>query len=260
VNVLAFSSKDVDLMQKSAVQTLKEKIQSTDTVVLLSALTPEKGKDTATLIKNMSMAQNVSEFLEEKKLAHFVYISSDAVYADDINPVSETSYAAPATLYGCMHLAREHAVKASAQKHKTPTLVLRPCAVYGPHDTHNSYGPNRFARTALKDSKITLFGNGEEKRDHVFIDDVVRLITLTLGHVSEGLLNIASGSSPSFMEVAQAVASNSGPQTKIECNPRSGPIVHRHFDVTETIRAFPTFSFTSISEGLAKTVHALKSR
>jgi UDP-glucose 4-epimerase len=260
VSVLALGSKDVDLMQKSSVEILKEKIQETDSVVFLSALTPDKGKDAATLIKNVSMAQHVGEFLEQKKVAHMVYISSDAVYADDINPVRETSYTAPSSLYGCMHAARELAVKGAVTKLKTPVAVLRPSAVYGASDTHNSYGPNRFLRTALKDSKITLFGNGEEKRDHIYIDNVVGLITLCLGHVSEGTLNLTTGNSPSFMEVAQEAAKHANPSAKIECNPRSGPITHRHFDITEAIRTFPTFRYTPLSEGIAKTAEALKSR
>src|SRR3546814_11446336 len=64
--------------------------------------------------------------------------------------------------------------------------LLRPTLIYGAEDTHNSYGPNRLRRMARKDARITLFGAGEETRDHISVDDVYRLILLTLRHRSEG--------------------------------------------------------------------------
>jgi nucleoside-diphosphate-sugar epimerase len=100
--------------------------------------------------------------------------------------------------------------------------------------------------------KITLFGQGEEKRDHLYIEDAVGLIGLTLTHKSVGVLNLATGVSVSFMQAAQKVAELAEGKVEIECLPRNNPITHVHFDVTATLKAFPQFKFTALDEGLRK--------
>ena len=252
IEVKSFSSKELDLTNKESVQILKSTVKETDAVVFLSALTPDKGKDTATTMRNLTMAQNVADFVEQSKFSHFISIGSDAIYADDILPegVTEETACAPSTLYGLTHLVRELIIKAAVAKAKVPAVFVRPCAVYGAGDTHNSYGPNRFLRTAIKDRKITLFGEGEEKRDHILVDDLSKLIILCLQHKSEGVINAVGGRSYSFMEVAQEVKSLVGDDVKIECMPRASAITYRHFNVTDRIKSFPEFQPTSLKTGL----------
>jgi len=246
-DVLPLGSADVDLSQPAAVEKLLSLVREGDALVFASALTPDKGKDTRTEMKNLAMGEHVAAVVEKVKFSHIVYISSDAVYADDANPVRETSCASPTTLYGLMHLMRERMILVAAQK--TPVMIVRPCAMYGAGDTHNSYGPNRFMRTAVKDRKIQLFGEGEEQRDHLHVEDCAKLVELCLQQRATGVLNAATGHSVSFMEVAQLAAGIVG-NVEVKGQPRSGPVTHRHFDVTELIKRFPTFRFTPLTEGL----------
>ena len=109
------------------------------------------------------------------------------------SPIGRQGYQR-ATLIGLglnkMHRTRELILAGEA---KAPLAVLRLTAVYGADDTHNSYGPNRFVRQALKDGRISLFGDGEETRDHLYVDDAVALMLAVVSHASTGLLNLASG-------------------------------------------------------------------
>lgn len=250
VSTLALSSRDLNLCQPSCVDTLHKIVEPGDALVLVSALTPDRGKDVATLMRNLQMAQHVAAFLEQAKLAHFVYISSDAVYADDANPVRETTPCSPGSFHGLMHFAREQMFVQAVKKHGIPCLVLRPCAIYGARDTHNSYGPNRFLRTALTEGTITLFGQGEEKRDHVYISDLSRLTALGLSYKSEGVLNVATGSSVTFMQVAQTVSKLCQRPVQVDCRPRATPITHRHFDLAVMMKAFPGFRYILLEDGL----------
>ena len=240
---LAVGSADVDLIQPTAVEKLRGLVREGDALVFASALTPDKGKDARTTMKNLAMGEHVAAVAD--KFSYIVYVSSDAVYADDENPVRETSCASPTTLYGLMHLMRERMLLVG----KTPVMIIRPCAMYGTGDTHNSYGPNRFMRTAMKDRVIQLFGQGEEQRDHLHVNDCARLIELCLKERRTGILNAATGKAVSFMEVAQQVAGIVG-GVEVKGQPRTGPITHRHFDITEMIKAFPAFQFTPLAEGL----------
>jgi len=182
-----------------------------------------------------------------------VYVSSDAVYSDDANPVTERSCQPPSTLHGVMHLAREIMLRTAL---KLPLAMLRPTLVYGAKDSHNGYGPNRFRRLAAKGETITLFGNGEEKRDHVLVDDVAALASTVLHHRSEGVLNIATGRSASFREVAEVVVALSPRSVEIRGTPRQNPITHRHFDITDSLKAFPEFHYVPLREGLARVAKA----
>jgi UDP-glucose 4-epimerase len=216
-------------------------------VVFVSALAP--ARNTAALLKNLMMAEHVIAALAEKPVAHLVYVSSDAVYEDAANPVTERSICQPSSMHGMMHAARELALRNEV---KVPLAILRPSLLYGENDPHNGYGPNRFRRLAEKGEAIALFGEGEEQRDHVYVDDVARLAALAIMHRSTGILNVATGSSISFRGIAELVVALSGRPTEVRGTPRQNPITHRHFDISECLKAFPQFRYTPLREGLAR--------
>jgi nucleoside-diphosphate-sugar epimerase len=255
---LALSRKDVDLADPGAAETLRPLLKPGDSLVVAAALTPDRGRDVATLMTNLRMAEALSKVLGDAACAQVVYLSSDAVY-DGAQPlISEGVAPSPTDLYSLMHVARERILAHAAGASGIPYCVLRPSAVMGPGDTHNSYGPNRFIRSALKDRRIKLFGGGEEMRDHAFVEDVVALVTLVLEHRSAGVLNAASGQSVSFHELAGQIAALVGGGVELENLPRSGPITHRHFDTTNRTRAFPRFRPTRLEEALERTVAGLR--
>lgn len=239
---------EIDLAQSGAGERLAGELRSDDALVFLSALTPDKGRGIDPFLANVRMGAAVCAAIEAKLPSHVVYVSSDAVYPFDSGETHEASCAEPTDLYGAAHLAREIMVRGAV---KCPVAVLRPTLIYGSGDTHNSYGANRFRRTARKEGRITLFGGGEETRDHMFIDDIVALIDLTLRHRSAGTLNLVSGRSVSFGELARMVAGQFPSTVEIVSLPRQTPVTHRKFDAANLRRAFPDFRLTPLEEGLA---------
>ncbi len=248
--LVPLGSKDCDLTVPAAVDVLEGILRDDDAVVFISALTPDRGKDIATLMRNLSMAQHVCAAVAKRRLSHLVYVSSDAVYEDRASLVNEQTPCAPQSFHGVMHLVRERMLIQTLAAAKVPLAILRPSLLYGATDTHNGYGPNRFFRTALKDRKITLFGGGEEQRDHVAIDDVASLIVASLRQRATGTLNIASGTAHSFAEVADAIRQRVPDPVAVEQLPRGSEITHRHFDITATVQAFPAFRPTPLAAGL----------
>ena len=248
-NADGVSSDDVDLTAEGAGAALAGRLRDDDAVVFVSALTPDRGKDAATLERNVRMARHVTEAIAQRPVAHLVYIGSDAVYDDDANPVRESSCASPSSLHGAMHLAREVVIADACRKTEVPLVLLRPSLLFGPGDTHNGYGPNRYVRSALAGATITLFGEGEEQRDHVFIEDVARIVAEVLGRRSSGVLNVATGTSSSFREAAEIAVELAGGEATVEGSPRQNPITHRHFDAAAAQAAFPGFAWTSLRCG-----------
>lgn len=254
IPTLTVSSQQLDLTAAQAAPALARLLRPTDAVVMLAALTPDRGRDTATLVRNIAMMQSVCTALSQIGCAHFVYFSSDAVYDSTISRVSEDTHAAPQDLYGAMHLARE---RMACSIESGPVLVLRPTLVYGRQDSHNAYGPNRFFRAAKDSGRITLFGGGEEKRDHIAVEDVSTLTLRCLLTLRSGILNIATGVSTAFSEVANLVVAQSEQPVEIVRTPRANPITHRHYDITRLIKAFPDFRCVALPDGIARMQHSL---
>ena len=248
---LPLSRREIDLTRPNAGPELAKLLRPEDALIAVAAKAPVKTN--AMLIENMAIVRSIVDALAQSPVGHVVNISSDAVYADAPVPITEQGTpAVPASLHGVMHLARELALKNAGS---WPLAILRPSLLYGPTDPHNGYGPNRFRRLANSGEDIVLFGNGEELRDHVFIDDVAALIVLVLERRSTGILNIATGDVHSFADIARMVAAASGRRVAIRRTTRSGPMPHngyRPFDIAACRAAFPDFRYTSLAEGIAR--------
>jgi len=248
IPVLALTQSMLDLTQQDAGKLLAKILRPYDALLFVAAKAPVKTD--AMLIENLRMCESVCESLKKVPVNHVVYISSDAVYADSKAPLTESSCAQPGSLHGVMHLAREVML---ANAWKGPLCFLRPTLIYGKDDPHNGYGPNRFLRLASKGEEIVLFGEGEERRDHVWVEDVAEIVSRVLLHKSTGILNIATGEVMSFKEIAELAVRLSTSKSNIKGTPRIGQMPHngyRPFKVTATYLAFPDFRYTKITDGI----------
>jgi UDP-glucose 4-epimerase len=248
--MLALSSADIDLSLEAAHQQLASIIKPNDSLVILSAITPDKGRDVETMMRNLTIGLNICKALAHCPVQHTIYLSSDAVYSSEISEVTEETVAAPNDLYGIMHRAREIMFQSSVANESL--AILRLTLTFGVSDTHNAYGPNRFRRSAHQDKKITLFGEGQEMRDHIFVDDVVSVIVASLQYRSRGLLNVATGQSFSFMEVAKKVALLFDYPVEISSVSAKTSVKNRHYDVTLLHKTFPHMQWTIIDRALLK--------
>jgi nucleoside-diphosphate-sugar epimerase len=252
IEVLRLARRDLDLAEAGAETTLASVLRAGDAFVAAAARAPCKNADM--FVENLLIARTIAMAVGRSPVCHVVNISSDAVYADSREPLTETSCAAPESLHGAMHLAREVMLRSELRQ---PLAVLRPSLLYGKGDPHNGYGPNRFQRLAAQGQPIVLFGEGEERRDHVHVDDLGELVARVLYRRSTGVMNVATGQVHSFREVAELVAALAGREVEIRGSARQGPMPHngfRPFDVTACHKAFPDFCYAPLGEGLRRMV------
>jgi nucleoside-diphosphate-sugar epimerase len=250
-SVVGLARKELDLLADGAAERLASLLRPDDALVIVSARAP--CKTPAMMLENIGMMAAVGEAIAKRSAAHLVYVSSDAVYADGPLPLTEASPAAPTSLHGAMHLAREHMLQSVAGS--IPLAILRPTLVYGAGDPHNGYGPNRFRRLANRGETIVLFGDGEERRDHVDVADIAEIVALVLDHRSAGVLNVATGTVASFRALAEKAVALAAKPVSIKGSPRNGPMPHngyRPFDPAATLAAFPAFNYTAIDAGLTR--------
>lgn len=218
---LPIFKKNIDLTKKSSIQKLSGILKKNDVLVFISAIAPVK--NIKMLIQNLDMCKNVFNVLKNKKIDYLLYVSSDAVYSDSKKPISENSETKPDNLHGFMHLMRENILKLLDIK----LCIVRPTLVYGCNDTHNGYGPNQFIRLAQSKKKISLFGKGEERRDHIHVNDVGNAIYFLINKKYVGTVNLVSGNAISFFKIAQKIKDLY--KVKIKYLKRSGPMPHNGY-------------------------------
>ncbi len=221
IKFISTNSKKCNLLNKKSYSYLNKIVENGDTVLFISAIAP--CKNLVDFKKNIQMLYPLLNLQNKIKLSKILYISSDAVYADTRNKINEKSKADPNSLHGLMHLTRENLLKIYF---KDILTIIRPTLIYGPLDSHNGYGPNQFARLAKKNKLIKIFGKGEEIRDHIYIDDVARIVLITLKLKYTGIFNAVSGRQISFDKIAKLIIKTFKSKSKISYEERRSPMPH----------------------------------
>ena len=194
-------------------------------------------------------------------IKHFLYISSDAVYEDSVDLISENNIKSTDNYHAKMHADREEIISSYCHNKDLNLTIVRPTLVFGPGDTHNGYGPNKFIRDVNNEKNIILFGKGEEKRDHIYIYDLVKIIIDILEKNIYGNYTLATGKVISFYEIAKIVCNAKGiPHDHIKFSERIGPMPHngyRAFNITKIKSKIVDLNFTDIEEAINKSIKNL---
>ncbi|HUI07369.1 MAG TPA: NAD(P)-dependent oxidoreductase [Verrucomicrobiae bacterium] len=253
LELAGFSFPGLDLAQPRAAESLAELFDPQTAVVMTAGVKRQWGDTLDAFSQNMNMAVNVARLLPSHPVRRFVFFSSAAVYGEERHDeqITEDTPVRPTSYYGTAKFASECVLRKALP---TGFVAIRPPLVYGPGDTSKSYGPAGFVYAAARGEPITLWGEGDEKREFIFVDDVVELTVRLVFHDHDGVLNIVSGRPCTFRQAADIVC-RCAPTTIIS-RPRSRPKVDHGFRNRQLTRLFPDFNFHSLEDGIGKTVRA----
>lgn len=262
VAVHGFSSKSLDLTRAESLKALDSVVAADTHLFFVASLTPDRGVDTRTMSRNVAMAANLAAHLEAstKRPAWLTYVSTDAVYPASVEEVDEATATFPESYYGVGKLAAEGVLRAAARAASVELLVLRPTGLFGAGDPHNSYGPNRFLRSALAERTVKLFGDGDELRDHLYLDDFVRATVGLAVSRATGIVNVASGTSRTFVSIALELRAVAPFEIAVMRQPRSGAVVHRRYAVSRLRQLLPDFEPTPFVDALRASFEAASAR
>lgn len=257
IEMITHGSKTLDLTDADAVNREFSRVGSPhSTLVVASAMTPDKGQTLTTFYANVAMAANLAQTLERHPVGRCVYVSTDSVYGFEFDPVDETTSVAPGGYYALAKYTGEHILKFATGSRGIPLLSIRLAGSFGPGDPHTSYGPSAFARSLATDRTIRLFGAGEERRDHLYVVDAARLIAALVETSETGVVNVATGTSRSFADVVDVIRRIVPYKFETVSIARKGAITHRHFNTARLQRAVPGFRFTPFEEAIRATLEA----
>jgi nucleoside-diphosphate-sugar epimerase len=147
--------------------------------------------------------------------ARVVHTSTRQVYGQPLrNPVDEEHPTRPVDVNGVAKLAGEQLHMVYAQAYAMRCTSLRLTNVYGPRQrlTSDELGfLPVFIRTALTDGELQLFGDGSQRRDCLYVDDVVdALLAATDERLVGKVLNVGHGKDHSLAEIADRVVAAAG--------------------------------------------------
>jgi UDP-glucose 4-epimerase len=139
----------------------------------------------------------------------FVLVSTGgAIYGDAaVVPTPETEPARPLSPYALSKAAAESYVEYYALRHGLPAFVARLANVYGPRqDPRGEAGViSLFCAAAAEGREVTVFGDGEQTRDFVYVADVVDALLAAGLHRVTGTCNIATGREATVLDLARAL-------------------------------------------------------
>jgi UDP-glucose 4-epimerase len=151
-------------------------------------------------------------------------------------PIREDHPVEPDTPYGCTKLCEEKLCLAYAKIHGLEAVCLRYFNVYGPNQRFDAYGNviPIFVFRMLRGEPIVIYGDGEQTRDFVHVDDVVQANLKAANATGvTGAFNIASGSRVTINNLVELIAAEGPAGVRIEHGaPRAGDVRHSLADVS----------------------------
>ena len=210
---------------------------------------------------NFGGTTHVLEYARATGVKKVVFASSAAVYGDVSQfPVDEDAPCHPVSPYGVDKLASEHMLYCYSAVHGVPTTALRFFNVFGPRqDPSSPYSGviSIFADRAKAGRDLTIFGDGGQTRDFVYVGDVAHAVVSAA--LSDGadraVMNVGTGHEITVNELARTVVELCGKDVKIHHAPaRAGEILR---SVARVDRAAELLGFrarTNLRDGLKATL------
>lgn len=197
--------------------------------------------------------------------ARVIYTGTRGQYGHStILPVNEEAPTNPKGIYEISNLTAEKIIKVYSDNFNIRSVLLRLTNVYGPRAQmkHHHYGvANWFIRQAINGETIKIFGNGQLKRDFLYVDDAVDAIlqsALTDKVVGE-VFNVGHDKPCNFLELAKLIIkiAKSGNWEFAPFTPERAAQEPGDFysDITKIKKIVGWEPKTSLQEGIKKTVH-----
>ena len=150
--------------------------------------------------------ENTLDYAKINK-THIIYMSSSMVYGNfDSEDVKEDRECKPIGIYGTLKYSGELLVKAYSDVFDLPYTIIRPSALYGERCVSRRVG-QIFIENAIQDLDVTINGNGEEKLDFTYIEDLIKGIGLCCKNKNaiNQIFNLTYGKSKKINELIEVL-------------------------------------------------------
>jgi UDP-glucose 4-epimerase len=244
-------------------------LQGFDSVVhLVSSTNPATSalRPRSDVTENLLGFLDLMEILKESKQTRLIFVSSGgAVYGvPNTLPIGESHPTNPVSAYGTVKLAIEKFLHVYGLEFGLDYRILRISNPYGPHQV-NAAGQGlvpTIIERAIKKEPLTVWGDGSNIRDYLFVEDAVGAIVKSLADNSEHkILNIGSGVGKSILDLVSEVEDLLGESIDIRFEAkRFSDAPANVLDVSLAKMVLNWAPQTSLTEGLSRTIEWNRSR
>jgi len=210
---------------------------------------------------NVNGALNLLKACVDSKVRRFIQASSASVYGDAKTlPVTEDMPLKPISPYAVSELAAENYARAFHRVYGLETVCLRYFNVYGPRQLHGQYSGaiTIFMNQLLQNQPITVFGNGKQTRDFVYVEDVAsaNILALAKMEATGEVFNIATGRATTVKKLAHTLTKIVGKASlkPLYKEPVAGEIKHSYASIEKATRTLGYRPEYQIDKGLAQLV------
>ena len=202
-------------------------------------------------VANVTTTQNLLAALPRPP-SHIVFASTLDVYGvPEWLPLTEDHPTNPVTAYGEAKLLAERTLEDYCRKHDKKLTILRLSHVYGPSEPQIKAIPI-FIANVSSERTPTIFGDGSELRDYVYVADVARAFLSAIEMKVDGIFNIAGGKSTSLKEVLEIIIRISGKNIRPVYRERLKDHVDFCFDITKARTKLGFTASTPLAHGLKR--------
>jgi UDP-glucose 4-epimerase len=237
--------------------------QGADIVVHLAASTgviPSIENPRGDCLDNVVGTLNVLEGATTNGVQRFVFASSGAPLGEQKTPIHEEMVPHPISPYGASKLAGEAYCAAYHGSFGLETVALRFGNVYGPHSNHKSSVVAKFIRHILSEEPLPIYGDGNQTRDFIYVEDLIQAIISCLNRPSIGgeIFQIATHNEHSVIEVVDELnmlaEKHLGRKSEMVFeNERKGEIKRNYSDIRKARNMLGFEPKYDLREGLEKT-------
>lgn len=199
--------------------------------------------------------------MRDAGVGRVVMASSATIYGEQAEqPIRETAPPYPPNPYAVSKLAAEHYVRAIGGLYDIETVILRIFNAYGPGQAvPPSHAPviPKFVKQVLSGGSVVIWGDGEQTRDFIYVDDVVRALAAAgEASVADGtIINVGCGRETSINELARLIGKVTGKEVRPLYNEtKSGGIRRSVADITRARRLLGWEPQIDLEEGLRRLV------
>lgn len=208
---------------------------------------------------------NILEASRKHKVEHFLMPSSAAVYGDlDTLPLTEDMIGKPTSFYGLTKLTGEGYLRIYEQAFGLKTVCFRYSNVYGPRQGDGGEGGviSIFTRFINEGQGLTIFGDGEQTRDFIYVDDVVEANIKAMNHPElTGVYNISTNTSTSVNKLVSYFKSISNKDLPVYYEAeRTGDIRHSRLCNQKAKVDFDFLATVDLERGLRDTISYFKGK
>ena len=205
---------------------------------------------------------NVLVAAQRNNIEKFVYASSAAIYGEPTEiPLTESADKAQLSPYGLEKQVNEEYADMYLRIYGLPSLGQRYFNVYGPRqDPKSPYAGviALFVDRILRGADLTVYGDGDQTRDFIYVGDVARANVEALKNKVTGACNIATGKQTSLLDLIAVLSDITRRSSEVShAAPREGDIKHSLADPSKMNQQMGFVATTSIRQGLTRLVESI---